>query len=228
VLASTLTFGSISVSGATITNPTTLTSSRAIAAAQRDRHDQRDRRLDRRPAAQSAMGRRLWTSANADERNGGGGVNDYTNNATRHVRPRAADGRQPPSDDLLDRRDGHLRHPVTLPEASRRRSRSRTICPGLDFVSVAVQTAVGGAFANAFAVYRACADDEQRREQLRSRSATRRRRTTTTGRTTVPRPRLRACRQCRRQQNAPLTNTATLAWPTARSARARWSIRLRT
>lgn len=99
-----------------------------------------------------------WTStpgANVNERNGGGGINDYTAsaNSANFTLARPFVDKLTPSDttysigetvtyDIL----------VTLPEGTTNALAVTDILPaGLNFVSVAVQTAAGGVLANAFA-----------------------------------------------------------------------------
>ncbi len=164
VLASTLTFVSVSASGATITTNTTAGNNINIVLDTIAAGASATITINATVASTAPVGSTIgnsttvtWTStpgANPGERNGGGGINDYTGAAASgtFTLARPTVDKLTPADttysigetvtyDIL----------VTLPEGDTLGLAITDNLPaGLDFVSAAVQTAAGGALANAF------------------------------------------------------------------------------
>ncbi|MEQ1860175.1 MAG: isopeptide-forming domain-containing fimbrial protein, partial [Chthoniobacteraceae bacterium] len=166
ILLNDVTLGSgIVVAGATVTSNTSTTSNLNLVLDALAAGSSLTITLNAQVAATAPAGSTVtnstnitWTStpgANANERNGGGGVNDYANSAASatFVLARPTVDKLTPSDttysigetvtyDVL----------VTIPEGvTTGLAITDNLPAGLTFVSVAVQTAAGGVLANAFA-----------------------------------------------------------------------------
>jgi large repetitive protein len=164
VLAGTLSFVSVSATGATITSNTTAGNNVNIVLDTIAAGASATVTINATVASTTPVGSTIgnsttvtWTStpgATPGERNGGGGINDYTGgaNAGNFTLGRPTVDKLTPADttysigetltyDIL----------VTLPEGvTQGLAITDNLPAGLDFVSAAVQTAAGGALANAF------------------------------------------------------------------------------
>ena len=164
VLASTLTFGSVSAAGASIITNTTVGNNLNIVLDSLAAGSSATVTINATVASTASAGSTVgnttnitWTStpgANANERTGGGGLNDYSGSASsgNFVLARPTVDKLTPADttysvgetvtyDIL----------VTLPEGvTTGLAVTDNLPAGLDFVIAVVQTAAGGVLANAF------------------------------------------------------------------------------